>query len=69
MAKKTKKTYAWFYSTGKKLQGYDFENPYKTEKEALQDALMDMDVTTTISIFKAEIKKIGTYKQKLVKQG
>ena len=69
MAKKSKKTYAWFYSTGKKLDSYDYENPYKTEKEVLKEALMDIEADITVSIYKAEITKVGTYKSKLVKQG
>jgi hypothetical protein len=68
MAKrKSKKEYAWFYSTGKKLNSYDFENPYQSEKEVMEEALMDLDIGTTVSIYKAEIKKVGSFKQKLVK--
>lgn len=68
MAKKKKKIYAWFYTHNKaKPDSYDMENPYWTEKDAMEEALSNLELRDTVSIWKCEIKKVGSYKQKLVK--
>jgi hypothetical protein len=66
--KKTGKQIVYYYSrSAKKPTGYDLEMAYTTEKEAMDEALMDLDRNEGVTLYKAEIKKVGTFKNKLVK--
>jgi len=65
MAKK--KVWVWGYSQGNKPDVQDLEHYYANQKAAMEDALSDLEADGSVTIFKAEIKKVGTYKQKLVK--